>query len=470
MAARVGPYSIIRLIGGGGQGQVFLGHDRRLQRRVAIKIYRLPDARRARLETLREAQRLAGIRDPRVVQVHDVVESSDYLALVMEYVSGCSLEDVVRDRRLGIASILRIAADLCAGIAAARREQLVHGDLKASNVLISRQGRALLTDFGIAQSAPDLRTPARAGSLEALAPEQLRGGPLDVRTDLFALGRLLFRLLTGEHAFARGGTVSAAALLEGDGVSLREHLAQDHRVPAALYELVDHLLRLDPDRRPADTHPVRRVLRDLLRTLPPSEHNRLLEEARPLFRPESPGELPPRVPLQLSRQGRSRKQSLALRRRLLALWPQRGPARVMLLGMAAVGVVVVLAYWRAPPRNILVEGPHLQLGTGVYLAADVDAAYLSELLVSGLREQHGAAQVAGLLPPKVLQLGVLGDVRRAAAETLAMDVRCSALFCLLDLRRRAGGQTWQEQRVLASDAQRDQWRRSIEGALAALYR
>ena len=85
MGSRIGPYTIVRQIGGGGQGQVFLGHDTRLQRQVAIKTYRLPDARQARRDTLREARRLAGIRDPRVVQVHDVVESSDYLALVMEY-------------------------------------------------------------------------------------------------------------------------------------------------------------------------------------------------------------------------------------------------------------------------------------------------------------------------------------------------------------------------------------------------
>lgn len=469
MTTRIGPYSIIRQIGGGGQGQVFLGHDRRLQRRVAIKIHRLPDSRRARRDTLREARRLAGIRDPRVVQIHDVVESSDHLALVMEYVPGCNLEDLLRHTRPSLASILRIATDLSAALAAARRQQLVHGDLKASNVLVSTEGRVLLTDFGIARSTREHPAPAPAGSLEALAPEQLRGAPLDVRTDLFALGRLLYRLLTGEHAFTRAGLPSAAALQEGGAVAVRDHLPANHALPDALCDLVDHLLCRDPEQRPVDTHPVRRVLRELARAQAADAGPGLLAQAAPLFRAESPGELPPAVPMELSRRGRSRSAQLALRRRLLALWPDPAPARAALLSLSAIVVVLALAYWRESPRDVLVEAPRLELGSGAVLGQGIDIAFLAQVLESGLREQRGATLLEGLLPPRVLRLGVAGEQRRAAAEVLTVNVRCGELFCLLDLSRRADDDTRHDQRILASNARPDQWQRSIDAALVSLF-
>ena len=398
-----------------------------------------------------------------------MVESSDYLALVMEYVPGCNLEELLAATRLSLPGVLRVATDLTAAIAAARRQRLVHGDLKASNVLVSREGRALLTDFGIARTARDLRTPLRSGSLEALAPEQLRGDPLDVRTDLFALGRLLFRLLTQQHAFSRAGLPSAAAVLEGEPVSVREHLPVSDTTPDALCDLVDQLLRREPAERPADTHPVRQVLRDVMRAVPAQEHNTLQREAAPLFRTESPQESPLEIPLQLSRSGRSRNQQMALRRRLLALWPQRPPARALLLAVLAAGVVLAAAHWSAPPRDILFEGPRVELGADAYLAPDVDAAFLSKLLESGLRERHRALLTGGPLPMRVLRLGRTGEERRAKAEVLYASVRCDALFCLLDLRRRTAGETRQAQQIVVSDARRDQWRSSVDATLDALF-
>jgi hypothetical protein len=384
-------------------------------------------------------------------------------------VPGCNLEELATATRLSLSSVLRIGADLSAAIAAARRQRVVHGDIKASNVLVSRDGRALLTDFGIAHTAREAQTPMRPGSLEALAPEQLRGDPLDVRTDLFALGRLLFRLLTGKHPFSRGGMPGAAAVLDGEAVLVREHLPVNHAVPDALCDLVDRLLRRDPAERPVDTHPVRRVLRELMRDLPARAHDSLQLEARPLFRPESPQEYIPDVPLQLSRSGRSRNQRLALRRRLLALWPAQRQLRALLLGVLAIGAVLALAHWRAPPPDIVVEGPRLELGDGAYLAADVDTAFLSELLESGLRMRQRALLVGGLTPARVLRLGTVGEQRLADAEILSVNVRCGELFCLLDLRRRTAGELRQAQRVIASNAQRDQWRRSVDALLDTLF-
>jgi serine/threonine protein kinase len=168
-ASRLGPYRIMRLINQGGQGSVYLGYDSRLQRRVAIKVYTLPGQRAARKQCLREAQLVAAIHSPKVVQVYDVIDSPEHLALVMEYVPGCDLEEFLSSVRPSLGSILAICADIAGALAVIRQQRIVHGDLKASNILIADTGRVKLTDFGIARVAGQgLDT---AGSRTAVSPE-----------------------------------------------------------------------------------------------------------------------------------------------------------------------------------------------------------------------------------------------------------------------------------------------------------
>ena len=262
----IGPYSIVRLIKQGGHGKVYLGYDRRLQRKVAIKIDALPHSRTARRRALSEARKAALINSPHVVQIYDLVESGGYLAIVMEYVPGVDLEEVLGQRRLGLGSILAVAADLSAALAASRQQRIVHGDLKAANVLITPDGDIKLTDFGVArQSVQDQQ--AGGGSPGALTPEHMRGGALDVRSDLFALGALLFRMLTGEHPFFRHGRVDMACLLAADRSQLWANMPGQDEVPADLLSLVESLLQTDPADRPQNTHPVRSQLRGLQRSL-----------------------------------------------------------------------------------------------------------------------------------------------------------------------------------------------------------
>jgi len=123
------------------------------------------------------------------VQIHDVIESREHLAMVMEYVPGCDLEELLESVRPSLASVLRITADIAGALTVARQQRIVHGDLKARNVLITATGRAKLTDFGIARR-PGVEG-ALAGSLSAMSPEQYLGKPLTERSDLFALGCLL---------------------------------------------------------------------------------------------------------------------------------------------------------------------------------------------------------------------------------------------------------------------------------------
>ena len=142
-------YRPLRLLGDGGQGRAWLAMDLRLMRRVVIKTYRHADHHEARRGFLAEARRMARLEGPRVVPVLYAVTSGGQGALVLRYVPGCDLETLLQQRHcLSAANTLSIVTDLAAGLAAARQQLLVHGDIKAANVLLGADGRAVLTDFG----------------------------------------------------------------------------------------------------------------------------------------------------------------------------------------------------------------------------------------------------------------------------------------------------------------------------------
>ena len=184
MTANVGPYRILRLIDQGGQGSVYLGYDERLERRVAVKIYALPRKRKPRRALLREARVIAGLQSNKVVRIYDVIESDTHLGLVMEYVPGCNLEQFLQGARASVASALTVATDVAAALTAAHQAGVVHGDVKAANVLLTDSGRALLADFGIARRGPVHRGAGRGpGSVSALSPEQFGGAAPTFRSD-----------------------------------------------------------------------------------------------------------------------------------------------------------------------------------------------------------------------------------------------------------------------------------------------
>lgn len=197
-------YEIIRALDQGGMGVVFLARDTKLGRLVAIKF--LKDATRGSARLLEEAQTTAGIKHENIVTVYDIDEYDDHLYLVLEYVEGRTLRQVIAknaatDRFLAKSLALNIVTQVVRGLVAAHVMGIVHRDLKPENVMLLDSGQVKVLDFGIAKRM-DQSTAGRSGTRPYMAPEQWRAEDVDPRTDVWAAGLLLFELLAGKHPLA----------------------------------------------------------------------------------------------------------------------------------------------------------------------------------------------------------------------------------------------------------------------------
>ncbi|TDG15054.1 serine/threonine protein kinase [Seongchinamella unica] len=452
---RVGPYRIVRLIKGGGQGRVYLGYDSRLHRQVAIKIHDLPASRASRRLALAEARRASRINCPQVVQIFDIIESSGHLAMVMEYVPGCDLEQLLQHRVLSVASVLTVGLDLAAALAIARQQKVVHGDLKAANVLITRQGRAKLTDFGIAREITAEGLPHR-GSESALAPEHLTGAGLDLRSDLFALGCLLYRMLYAEHPFIRQGRLDSRRLLAGPGPVLQNHTATGERLPEGLSSLVEQLLQRNPGDRPANTHPVRGQLRQFRQQLPIAEVECLQREAESAFRPESPEDLPLNIPAGLRDGGRSRIKRSVGGRTLRQLRGLRPSTRFTLAATLAVviGVPIALAMQDNPTR-IHFDPPGLALADNSVLPPEIDELWLMEEVYRAAEAVIGPLHASGSVRPRAYY----ATLAEAAPEiVLKTSLRCDEVLCLFTVSRGVGESFAYRQVVISPQMPVPVWR------------
>lgn len=468
---RVGPYRILRLLRRGGQGSVFLGYDDRLQRRIAVKIYPLPAERVQRKQVLREAQLVAGIDNPRIVKVYDVIVSDEHLAMVMEYVPGCDLEELLNQGELSLASIVAVATEITAAIAIVRQQRIVHGDLKPSNVLVTPDGHIRLTDFGIAGNHGNLHR--TGGSPSCVSPEQLQGLPLDVRSDLFALGCLLFRMLAGYHPFFGSGIVDYRAMLQATAPPLPATLVDGTPLPPALSPLVAQLLAIDPVERPHNTHDVRRQLHDIAAEGPRRLHLPLVDEARSVFREEASTEQPLQIPGSLRSQGRSRMPLRAGQWALFGFgrnWRRRYWLAAGAALLAGLGVLLV-ALW---PRINRVHVPMPQLAVSV--TSPLPRHRVDPWLLEQVRDL--ALQVdptlvfSGEAPgfrSTILDHSLEALRRPPPPEQLLISLVCEGELCVLGLERRA--QDWQRYRqvILVPDAPATHWRDLIALEVAELY-
>ena len=213
---QLGPYEILSLVGTGGMGEVYKALDSRLDRTVAIKV--LPPSHTqdltARQRLAREARVIAGLSHPHICPLFDVGQQNGADFLVMEFLEGETLASRLARGRLPLDQALRHGIEMAGALAAAHSAGIVHRDLKPSNVILTKSGAKLL-DFGIAKARPDMaaaqstgttRQPisqdgAIAGTLQYMAPEQLEGHDADFRSDIFALGAVLYEMVTGHSAF-----------------------------------------------------------------------------------------------------------------------------------------------------------------------------------------------------------------------------------------------------------------------------
>jgi hypothetical protein len=220
VGSRVGPYIILSQIGKGGMGQVFLGRDPRLDRRVALKCLLASSEGREDLRDriVREARAAARITHSHVAAVHDVVEHEGRAFIVMEYVEGESLAALIKQNALPAARVIAIGRQLAAALAAAHAGGVIHRDLKPANIQVMPDGSVKILDFGIALALGTVASTTRAaefgvlteprgfqaGTPAYMAPEQLLGRTVDERSDLFSLSVILFEMATGRRPFRSG--------------------------------------------------------------------------------------------------------------------------------------------------------------------------------------------------------------------------------------------------------------------------
>jgi Tol biopolymer transport system component len=277
---RLGPYEILSPLGAGGMGEVYRAKDLRLDRTVAIKVLpaHVADSPDARQRFEREAKAVSALNHPNVCTLHDVGWQDGVIFLVLELLEGQTLEDRLAKGPLPPDQVLRHGIEIAAGLESAHRRGIIHRDLKPANVMLTRSGVKLL-DFGLAKQGPDggeavilgtetgfTASPtatgqksltaegAILGTMQYMAPEQLEGKPADARTDVFALGLLLYEMATGRRAFeARSQASLIAAILTSAPrpISTYEPLA-----PASLDRVVMTCLAKDPDDRRQTAHDV----------------------------------------------------------------------------------------------------------------------------------------------------------------------------------------------------------------------
>ncbi|MER5929669.1 serine/threonine-protein kinase [Streptomyces sp. NPDC002054] len=290
-------YQLATVLGQGGMGQVWTAYDRRLDRRVAVKLLR-PDkvagpgtvAEELRRRFVRECRVTAQVDHPGLVTVHDAGSDGDDLYLVMQYVEGADLADHLAEHEpYPWQWAVSVAAQLCSVLSAVHAVPIVHRDLKPRNVMVRPDGTILVLDLGVA-SVMDTdttrltHTGSPIGSPAYMAPEQAMGGAVGPRTDLYALGVLMYELLSGSVPFA--GSTALGVLhrhLYEPPLPVRQLRPE---IPHQLEALLLHLLAKDPQDRPSSAQEVYEALAPLL----PAHGTAAgpMDPTRPFLRPMAP--------------------------------------------------------------------------------------------------------------------------------------------------------------------------------------
>ncbi len=306
-------YRVISLLGRGGMGEVFLAEDLALGRKVALKV--LPpnlagDAERQRRFD-QEARAIAALNHPNIVTIYGIERFSEATVLAMEFVDGQPLAHLIPEGGMRLPALLRLAIPLAEAIGFAHRQGIVHRDLKPGNVMVTRDGRVKVLDFGLAKlldrpsgftpadetalvadgtvTAPGTQLGAIVGTVHYMAPEQAQGLPVDHRADIFSLGILLYEMAAGVRPF--GGDTAMAVLSSIIKEPPRALAEVKPDLPLAFTGVVERCLEKDRERRLQDASELRAALEVVADTLSP--HGGARSDARA---PVSPGAEPALAP------------------------------------------------------------------------------------------------------------------------------------------------------------------------------
>jgi len=259
-------YEIIDKVGSGGMADVYKARDHRLNRFVAIKVLKPEYSNdKSFVNKFRgEAQSAAGLSHPNIVNVYDVGDDGGLYYIVMELVEGITLKRFIeRKGKLEVKEAVGIAIQIAQGMEAAHDNRIIHRDIKPQNIIISRDGKVKVTDFGIAKATNSNTITSNAmGSVHYLSPEQARGGYSDEKSDIYSLGVTIYEMLSGKVPFAGDNTVSVALLhIQGEAMPLRE---LDPSIPASIDKIVQKCMQKRPEKR---YHSASELIADLKRAL-----------------------------------------------------------------------------------------------------------------------------------------------------------------------------------------------------------
>jgi len=251
---KIGHYEIIRLLGQGGMGQVYLATDEILERQVAIKflpqeIERDPTTRQ---RFVREAKSAAALDNPFICKVYETGDSEGKAFIAMEFVEGKTLDEKLKEETFVLRDSLRIALEIAEALDAAHKKGIVHRDLKPSNIMITPQGHAKVMDFGLAKrilpggeqelsrtmtQSSITEQGAIAGTISYMSPEQARGEGIDAKSDIFAFGIILHEMLTGGHPFSKSSAIETLSSI------LRDPPPQTHIKPKSVNPIIAPIIR-----------------------------------------------------------------------------------------------------------------------------------------------------------------------------------------------------------------------------------
>jgi len=270
----IGHYRILEKLSEGGMGKVYLAQDLKLNRKAVLKFllsqYALDAEFKVRFE--REGRVAAALKHPNIVTIYEVGEYEGDSFIAMEYVEGESLRSLLAQTELFVEDVLKLAIQICNGLGAAHRAGVTHRDLKPDNILLDQEARIKIADFGIAklQGSPRLTKPgAVIGTPDYMSPEQAMGQELDLRSDIFSLGIILYEMLTGQRPFT-GDNAQAKiyAIIKLPPPPLAQYCPD---ILPALQQIIDKALAKNPAGRYQQVEQFRADLERARKWMPPTQ-------------------------------------------------------------------------------------------------------------------------------------------------------------------------------------------------------